>query len=302
MDNLQKAYYEQQFGILFRDAKGDAFQTLFERLMGLAYPKDFMACRPWGNRGDRKNDGFLKSERCLFQVYAPNEMSERVAKKKIKEDFEDGKKHWGEHFNKWVFAHNAVNGLPPHIQQMILNLEKANPGITLQHWGLNEFLKVFRKVSKGDRELWLGYAPSNETKAQIGFADLQPILESLGNKSAPKDYAVRDVPTRKIEANALSENVAILLKTGMEKAALVGNFFMQWPDETLGEQIAEAFRDKYKSLHSQKSSPDVIFSELQQWAGGEKRGIPKHEMAIFAVIAYFFDSCDIFEEPRSQTP
>ena len=37
-----------------------------------------MACRPWGDRGDRKNDGFLKSERRL-QVYAPNEMSEAKA-------------------------------------------------------------------------------------------------------------------------------------------------------------------------------------------------------------------------------
>lgn len=301
MDNLQEAYYELKFEVLFRDAKGNEFQTLFERLMGLVYPEDFMACRPWGNRGDRKNDGFLKSERCLFQVYAPNEMTEREAIKKIKEDFEGGKKHWGEHFDKWVFAHNAMNGLPPHVQQTILDFEKANPGITLQPWGWNEFLKVFRKVSEGDRNSWLGFAPSNETKAQIGFADLQPILESLGKKPAPKDYAVRDVPTGKIEANALSESVATLLKAGMTKAVLVGDFFIQWHDEALGEQIAEAFRDKYQSLRSQKS-PDEIFSELQQWAGGEERGSPEYQMAVLAVIAYFFDSCDIFEEPRSQTP
>lgn len=48
MDNLQEAYYELKFEVLFRDAKGNEFQTLFERLMGLVYPGDFMACRPWG--------------------------------------------------------------------------------------------------------------------------------------------------------------------------------------------------------------------------------------------------------------
>jgi hypothetical protein len=61
--NLQQAYYEQRFEIAFLRAKGNEFQTLFARMMGLAYRADFMACRPWGKTGDRKNDGFLKSER-----------------------------------------------------------------------------------------------------------------------------------------------------------------------------------------------------------------------------------------------
>jgi len=67
--NLQQAYYEQRFEIDFRGAKGDAFQTFFEKLMGVAYKADFMACRPWGKQGDHKKDGILKSERRLFQVY-----------------------------------------------------------------------------------------------------------------------------------------------------------------------------------------------------------------------------------------
>lgn len=56
--NLQQAYYEQRFENLFLRSKGDEFQTFFERLMSLAYKADFMACRPWGKVGDRKNDGF----------------------------------------------------------------------------------------------------------------------------------------------------------------------------------------------------------------------------------------------------
>ncbi len=40
----------------------------------------------------------------------------------------------------------------------------------------------------------------------------------------------------KIEANALSESVATLLKAGMVKAPLVESFFTQWHDETFGER------------------------------------------------------------------
>ena len=55
--NLQDAFYEQKFENVFLRAKGDAFQTFFEQLMGLAYKADFMPCRPWGSQGDRKSDG-----------------------------------------------------------------------------------------------------------------------------------------------------------------------------------------------------------------------------------------------------
>lgn len=296
--NLQDAYYEAKFENLFRAAKGNEFQALFERLMGLAYPGDFMACRPWGNRGDRKNDGFLSSERRLFQVYAPNEMKEREAIKKITEDFEGAKPHWGQHFDTWVFVHNAVGGLPPHVMRVVLEFREANPQITLETWGLPEFLRVFRTLAAADRTSWLGAAPSEDTRAKLGFSDLQTVLESLGRRPIPADLPVRDVPQGKIEANALSESVATLLKSGMAKAPLVSDFFAQWHDETLGERIADAFRAEYASLRDERS-PDEIFSALQDWAGGSERGAPEHEMAVFAVIAYFFDSCDIFEEPRA---
>ena len=297
--NLTQAYYESRFENLFRAARGNEFQTLFERLMGLAYRGDFMACRPWGNDGDRKNDGFLKSERRLFQVYAPNEMEATKAIAKITEDFEGAKEHWGQHFNKWVFAHNATEGLPPHVQALLLNFEKANTGITLEPWSLEEFRLIFRKLSIDDLVPWLGAAPSDETKASLGFGDLRPVLETLGQRPTPADSAVRDVPMGKIEANALSESVATLIKSGMGKAPLVEKFFAQWYDETLGERIAEAFRTEYQRLQS-CHTPNQVFVELQTWAGGRDRGTPEHQMAVLTVIAYYFERCDIYEAPKGE--
>lgn len=297
--NLQRAYYEQKFENAFLRAKGDAFQDFFEKLMGFAYKADFMACRPWGNRGDRKNDGFLKSERRLFQVYAPNEMSEAKAIQKIQEDFEGAKKHWGEHFDKWVFAHNAVDGIPPHVQTVLLDFEKANPGIMLEPWGLDEFRLVFRKLSLDDLQSWFGLAaPSDETKMRLGFSDLKVVLETIADRAVPPSQDVEDVPMGKIEANALSEGVATLLKAGMAKAPLVESFFRQWHDEELGERIAESFKAKYLELRS-VFRPNDLFAEIQAWAGGDGRGSPEHELAVLTMIAYYFERCDIFEETRN---
>lgn len=294
---LSDAYYEQKFENEFLRSKGDAFQTFFERLMGLAYKTDFMACRPWGNQGDRKNDGFLKSERRLFQVYAPNEMDAAKAKAKIIEDFEGAKVHWKNHFDCWVFMHNATEGLPPHVQKLLLDFEAANPGIELQPWCLEELRLVFRRLSNDDKSSWFGLAPTEETKARLGFGELQVVLERIAGLPAPSSASVKDVPAGKIEANALSNAAAQLLKHGMTKAPLVADFLAQWYDEALGERLAEAFKTEYRRQRD-VHVPDQIFAELQSWAGGDHRGSPDHEMAVLAVIAYYFERCDIFEEPR----
>ncbi len=295
--DLQQAYHELRFENRFLKSKGNTFQEFFEKLMGLAYKTDFMACRPWGNRGDRKNDGFLKLERKLFQVYAPNEMKESKATKKITEDFEGAKKYWRTHFNKWAFVHNAEDGLPPHVQQVLLDFQQANQGISVETWGLEELRTVFRKISLEDRQIWLGVAPTTETRMRLGFRDLHPVLENLAGRSTSLNLPVTDVPPGKIEANALSESVTILIKEGMSKADLVRQFFDQWYDPELGEKIADSFQRRYKQLKDQRITPNSIFIELQTWAGGEQRGTPEHELAVLTVLAYYFERCDIFEEP-----
>jgi hypothetical protein len=147
--NLPDAYYEMKFENEFLREKGGAFQT------------DFMACRPWGQTGDRKNDGYLKSERCLFQVYAPNEMKASEAKAKITEDFVGAKQYWRQYFDSWVFVHNATGGLPPHVQQLLLDLAADNPDIDLTPWCLEELRVIFRRLSDSDKASWLGLAGEN---------------------------------------------------------------------------------------------------------------------------------------------
>lgn len=299
MQPLEKAFYESKLENAFLRAKGNTFQTFFNELMGRAYKSDYMPCRPWGKHGDRKNDGFLKSEHRLFQVYAPNEMTEKAAIDKMDEDFEGAKDYWGEHFDKWAFVHNAYDGIPPHVQKKMLDLEKANPGIKLDPWGLEELRVVFRRLSQEDIESWFGYSPNAQTKINMGFEEIRLVLESIVSKKPDSKTPIKQVPPRKIEANQLSDTITILLKEGMSKASLVDDFFSKWHDPTFGERIAAAFREKYEILRT-NLTPNEIFYELQAWVGGPKRGTAEHEMAVLTVISYYFESCDIFEEPRNR--
>ncbi len=292
---FQDAYFAKDFELAFLRAKGSEFETFFHRLMKLAYPTDFMPTCPWGSAGDRKNDGFLASDQRLFQVYGPTEMKAHKAIAKIRADFEGAKFHWSAHFTRWTFVHNA-DRLPPHVQTVILELKAANPGIAIETWGLEQLLLVFRGLSPEDKASWFGPVP-DATNLKVGFQELRLVLERIAAKPAVALPDVHDVPMGKLDSNALSDSVKELLKVGMTKAPLVGEFFASWHDETYGERIAEAFRVRYKSLR-QDCTPVEVFGELQTWAAGD-RALPDQLVAALAVIAYFFDSCDIFEAPRS---
>ena len=299
-DPLPYHFYMQKFEIAFhRNNTGNEFQSFFERLMHLAYKRgDFMACSPWGRDGDRKNDGFLESERRLFQVYAPNEIKVSKTLDKLKEDFEGAKLYWREHFDCWTFVHNGKNRLPPRVLEFILDLRKENPEITIEVWGLEDLQVVFRRLSLDDLVSWFGPAPTEEAKINLGFEDIQVVLESLADKESSHNIPIKDVPPRKIEANALPESVRVLIKSGLSKAPLISDFFDQWHDETLGDRLAAAFREKYRDLCDESTLPNLIFSELQKWVGGDRIDTPQRQMAVLTVLAYYFERCDIFEEPR----
>lgn len=298
MDPHVSHWYEKDFEIAFLRAKGDAFQTLFEQLMSRAYKADFMACRPWGNVGDKKNDGFLKSDRRLFQVYAPNDMTAAAAKKKITEDFAGALKHWATHFDKWSFVHNAYDGLPEHVQDLLLETGRKNPGVKIEPWCLEELRVVFRKLSIDDLRSWFGYTPPTMAEqTSVGFEAIRVVLEDIAAREMPASHPVMSVDPGKLRANRLSSSVQALLTAGMAKAPLVKQFFDEWHAPTYGERMAKSFSARYAELKSSAPllHPNEIFHELQQWTGGERSKSSAQLAAVLAVLAYFFERCDIFE-------
>ena len=190
--------------------------------------------------------------------------------------------------------------MPPHVQKEILELEQKNPGIILEPWGFEEFRLLLQRISRADFESWFGYAPTLATRAKLDFEDLRIVLENISLQYFANEHPVKDVPPGKIEANALSPSIGQLLKEGMTKTLLVDEFFSKWHDPNFGERVADTFRAKYASLRNENLIPNQIFHDLQAWAGGIQRGNAEHELAVLTVLSYYFERCDIFEEPRPQ--
>lgn len=298
MDELSRAFYEMRFDVAFLKKKGKEFQDFFSGIMERCHPGDFSRVKPWGQHGDRKNDGYQKSTRTIYQVYAPNELSALETNNKIDEDFNGALLHWEQYFNTWVFVHNSGDGLGPETLKKLLELGLNHPQIKIETWGYEELRQKVFSLKESDIIPLFGSVPTKREMLNVRMDDLQIVISRISQQVGPLEQVIRPVPPDKLDANALSDNVEILLTAGMRKSNLVAVFFEKYHDPLLGEKTAEAFRTKYIELRETKISPDEIFYELQSFTGSQTIDGPKHQAAVLAIIAYFFEKCDIFEEKK----
>lgn len=297
MDQFKRAFYEVSFEKCYLRKRGIEFQNFFSEIMEKCYPRDFQRVRPWGNVGDRKNDGYLKSQRTLYQVYAPNEMKASETIAKIEEDYHGAFPYWKEYFKTWVFVHNSIDGLGADISKKLLDIEKDYPEIKIENWGFEELRQKIFSLNEEDISSILGPALSMNDVNNLGFDSLKRVLLSISRQQPTTEPDLLPVPREKLTTNDLSDNVESLLKVGMRKASLVEQLFRKWPNPMFGDEIAEAFRKKYSELKNLGLHADTIFGELQIFAGGSSRGTPEHEASVLAVLAHLFEKCEIFERP-----
>jgi hypothetical protein len=295
LDDTQRSFYGLKFENRFLREKGMAFQTFFARVMGHGFSGDFEAVRPYGSRGDLKCDGFRRSDGTVFQCYAPDttKLDELLAK--IEEDFQGALAHWGSRMRRWEFVHNDVRGLPADAIRKLQDLREAHKTIEIGVFGEAELRAVALDLELHQLEDVFGTVPSQRTLEKLDFAALRPVLVAIQRHDPEVEPSITAPSPLKLQNNALSDDAAALLRHGRRREKLVQDFFNAWPDPSLGEAIAEAFRDRYQSLKAVGLGPEEIFTQLQTFAGGMD-GEPAHQAAVLAVMSYFFERCDIFED------
>jgi hypothetical protein len=295
VDDIQRAFYGLRYENAFLREKGKAFETLFARVMAHAFSGDFQTVRPYGTKGDLKCDGYRSSDGTVFQCYAPDstKLSELIAK--IERDFHGAMAHWEQRLYRWEFVHNDVRGLPAEAVQKLADLAAAHPAIEIATFAEAEMRKVVMGLELHQLEDLFGVVPSQRTLERLDFAVLRPVLIAIQRQEPPADPPLIAPSPLKLQNNALSEDAAGLLRQGRRREKLVQDFFDAWPDPSFGEAIAEGFRSRYQALKSVGLDPDAIFGELQTFAGGMD-GEPSRQAAVLAVLSYFFERCDIFED------
>lgn len=76
----------------------------------------------------------------------------------------------------------------------------------------------------------------------------------------------------------------------------MAKYFERHNNPELGKIVAKLFRERYQALKLQGLAPEAIMTELYVQTAGNGMVMPERQVAIQAILAYLFNSCDIFEE------
>lgn len=296
-DALQRAFYGVAFKSAFIDKRGTEFQAWFVKIAGYAFGPDFEEVRPYGPRGDLKCDGLRRSTGSVFQCYAPDRFDDKKTIPKIREDFIGAVTHWGDFLKIWHFVHNDRNGLSPDVTLCLGELGKEYPSVRLEPWSEVELRDLTQDLELRQLEDLFGFAPSLPVLDGIGFEQLKPIIDAIARKEPDPDAALTPPSEHKIENNRLSVDAAELLRLGRRKEARVEDYVNKMIRPDVAERVAEAMRDQYRSLKSLGLDADTIFAHLQTFIGHQTE--PARQAAALAVLCYFFDRCDVFEDVSS---
>jgi hypothetical protein len=219
---------------------------------------------------------------------------------KIKQDFAAALPYWKKYFNEWLFTHNDVNGLGPHVVELLLRLTAKHKPVVARHYGYMELLLEFRSLGVPDVATLLGPAPGLQDMVSVSLGDIGRLLQHIALRPESADIDLRPVPGTKLVYNQLSEASGTLLRAGMTRAETVRKYFRGLADQSRYDRVASAFRMRYQQLRTEGYAPDDILSGLQKFISGDVVATPSHQAATLAILAFFFEACEIFERPPTE--
>ena len=299
MDRLRHDHCKTKFENEYLKLKRMEFQSRFADIMETAYPGDFQRIRH--SQGDRGCDGYRISDKTVFQVYAPREIRPGEMNKKMEDDFHQALDEFGENMKRWVFVHNDPDGLTPETAvDMIGGLSSKHPEIEIQSCSFNEIWSIVERLEISKIEFLLGCAPTDESLRKLQLKSIVPVLRFIERRAVPSDVPVDPPDPKKLEFNLFRPEVRDMLRFGRRKERLVEDYVDSVRDPEYGESIAVAFRRKYEELKETSLRIDEIFDELRKFAGGDHFHDASQQAAVLAVLSYFFERCDIFENPETE--
>jgi hypothetical protein len=310
MDAQEKALARVLFRNKIYASDGQAFEDLFTAVMGKVYP-DFLQVKPQGPIGDKKNDGYSKSNGLFFQVFAPEDLSlsESEALGKAKTAFDGLKAYWGSFcpVKKFFFVMNdKYKGTFPTIEADLAEIKTKH---SLEECGA--FLaKNLEDACMGlkDDEIFaiVGFLPRPEKISQLDYSVMNEVIghvmEHKGQVSATQALSAPDFD-EKIKFNRLGREVAAILTSGSFHAGVVeryfslnSNFAKQEVRDLLNQIYQGALASGAKKVGRGINASDLVFFDVLQAI------VPNNteaaQGAAVVLMAHFFESCDIFEDPQ----
>lgn len=284
---------------------GNDFEKFVVSAYKISYP-DLIAIKPQGQKGDGANDGYLNGK-LLLQVYAPEKVDAEKTIQKMNHDFERAK-NYGWYFKEWHFIVNdKFNTIPNDVHIALDQLRKNHSTYTIKLIDNDSFKNMILGQLIENRLMVYILLNADKDISEFGdFEKVEKVIDAISQESGIRNIKATEylnfskevfLPDgiKKLEINIDEENNPELFKffgSHIEKSQEVMEEYIPQIGLDLFTSIGNYIQQDYKKYEKNMKSEyaliktcDGIYSKLEK----DKN----LETALWVVIAYFFDICEI---------
>lgn len=301
-------WYRLHFKLRLYEASGNLFQQLAVDVLNATWP-DFVSIAPSGPLGDGGNDGYIPSERRYFQMYGPQPNTQvRPADivRKAREDFAKLRQNYPD-MRRYSFVFNdRFQGIPRDVDEALRKMAEST-GVCCDAMASRELCDMFMRLPDERRADIVRGVPT-QVPSWIEPRAVSEILQYLADRESGFSQTKARAPDFdvKIEFNGLAGPAADWLRALSYQAAEIDEFLGK-RDPYLAQAIAQELHDLYQQSLGAITDEDTdapalrfIWMRDQLIPDGGKahpHTLKAYREAAGVVLAKYFETCDIYEEP-----
>jgi hypothetical protein len=295
------SWYHAQFCLAFATKTGNGFEDFIDRLLR-AYHPDYINPTPKGTLGDGGCDGLTIDGKTFYAMfgYLPNRGENKLAAK-VRSDFVRAVSQWNS-FENWNFVTNV--GIGPEATKVIVELQANHPPDSERPIKLSplDSQAFWEKIaSKLDLAKLDEVFPGVPHAANLELRDIVELLDALTSSTEDlrdDGHEIRPVPLEKMQFNALPPTAQYEFQIGRLHAGRI----TRWYEEQAEPLLRDLHGRKFRQLYQEARQPGGnVLEQLYIYLGGTDFRLDNPRAnAVYAVTAFFFDECDIFETPPEE--
>ncbi len=291
--------------ILFQNklhkANGQKFEDIFTAILNYA-ESDFQQIKPWGCIGDRKCDGYIRSKGIFYQVFAPEEIGKSYVSvvTKIENDFNGLMSQWNP-VNEFYFVINdKYQGVNADCEQKLQKIKSDNSLLKTGFLTAKDLENLLFELSDDQIFLVVGFLPDPIHLKTINYSILNEVIEFVmksplsncpGNKINVPDW------DEKIKFNQLSSVSSNSLSNGYLQIGALENYLKN-NGKFLATELQKRLHQIYHNEKNKNKIGDDLFWAVVNEASPKAESM--YQAAVIVLMAKYFESCDIFEDPAGK--
>jgi hypothetical protein len=285
------------FQKMIYSTKGASFESLFTKIMYYV-DTDFRQVKTWGKEGDQKNDGYIEPKGIYYQVYAPEKPDSSYSKvvNKINEDFQGLFQQW-QNIEEFYFVFNdEYLGVSPECSKTIDSLKQK---YSLKKSGFvlaKDLEDMLFRLADDQIHMVVGGIPNPANISVLDYSIVKEIINQIRQfplQHSDDNLVVPDWD-KKIQFNDLSPATNIRLSNGSFHLGKLEDYLKN-QSRFLADEIRNRLREIYLTEKAGLHGDELLWKIIDMMCPEQSCD---YRNAAIVVMAKYFETCDIFEEPQ----